>query len=745
MRTRLPRIANFDDLMASRYGKPDKRLLRSAASADALLEDYYGKLPARGTTKARPTVALSILCDDGKQILAQRNRFANGYNGRVRLRKATQQAATDGPGGQPNGAGSNGAPLLGTVENAPAAPPPAAAYASEPTLASAETPNVGQPHVSATPISSERTPVPPTQVGPSPTPASPISAAASRLSSADDQAAPSPSEDDFLADMQSIFAGQSVYDKKTVRREKLKEHAREPDPHDQDPDGPPPMEPNESQRIFDRIAQSMQYAGAYDLGTVDLENRFADFDRLDEAQKKTAAAKRSRPKSQQPDVPRDLKPGSAEFLEDLDAINKQTENTINAVQPVTTREASLPKGYSGPLYDTGEHVLAGGDLYQDELLIGKPPGVACSYGHIIAMADLFSSVDQMMAEDAAVLRNIKQLIDQSTAYYKGNKVPSLKDVSTEDWQKATGDRYLKLAEDNYDHFAPNLFYKNESFARNANRYVNNKSAWEQHHERAIKAAQEMALDPANANRSYVPIWPLTINAFGDHFLTDAFAAGHVINKGVVAEYFKSMFYTGKGLNDKGRLFFERLASKAWTGRVAEEFKKLETYDDYGGIFTLYWHPDIKNAERFGEVLKGAAEQEPDKIANIAVKAIHDVLNRNGIDVVNDKGNGPWKLTGDGYLTQTTLAIMKQAVQASAENITDSGILASNIAIGNFFAKVWAYVPKLTQASEAKLKSLVSAYVTPDSAPLLDAATKIIHNEVDALIKLLIEKKALQRI
>lgn len=558
----------------------------------------------------------------------------------------------------------------------------------------------------------------------------------------------SASEDDFLADMQAIFAGQSVYDpvsKKTVPKERLKEHPREAGAEDQDSDRLPPMEPSESQKIFDRIAQSMQYAGAYDLGTVDLENRFADFDRLDEDQKKATAEKKVRPGTPPCEEKDELKPGPADFLQDLDAIKKQTENILNAVQPVTTRQSSLPGGYSGPLYDTGEHVLAGGELYRDQLLVGKAPGVPCSYGDIIAMADLFASVDQMMDEGVAVLRNIKQLIDQSTAYYKGNKAPSLKDVSTEDWQKATGDRYLKLAEDNYDHFAPNLFYRNESFARNANRYGNHKTAWEQHHERAIKAAQQMALDPANAARSYVPIWPLIINAFGDHFLTDAFAAGHVINKEVVAEYFKSMFYTGKSLNSDGKKFFERLASKAWTGRVAEEFKKLETYDDYGGLLTLYWHPDIKNAERFGDVLKGAAEQEPDKIANIAVKAIHDELNRNGIEVVNDKGFGPWKLTGDGYLTQATLAVMKQAVEASAANITDPGILASNVAFGNFFAKVWAYVPKLTPASETRLKTLVSSYVTPNSAPLLDAATRIIHNEVDALIKLLIEKKALQRI
>ena len=87
--------------------------------------------------------------------------------------------------------------------------------------------------------------------------------------------------------MQSIFTGERVYDpvqRKTVRKDARKEHprARAGGRHGlggTGRDGGREGASGESQAIFDRIARSMQYAGAYDLGEVELENRFADFDR----------------------------------------------------------------------------------------------------------------------------------------------------------------------------------------------------------------------------------------------------------------------------------------------------------------------------------------------------------------------------------------------------------------------------------------------------------------------------------
>ena len=256
----------------------------------------------------------------------------------------------------------------------------------------------------------------------------------------------------------------------------------------------------------------------------------------------------------------------------------------------------------------------------------------------------------------------------------------------------------------------------------------------------------MAIDPQLQNVSTLPVRPLVINAFGDHFLTDAFASGHLINKAVVAEVFRDAFFNGRSLTPEGQAFFDSVARKAWHGEVAAQFRQLETAEPHNAWWNIVrWNPDIDNAKRFASVLQGAAEEAPDQVANLAVKAVHDALNRDGIEVVNDADSPPWRLTGDGHLTLQTLAVMRQAVGQSAANITDPSILASNIDLGTYFAKVWSYVPRLTPASQSTVKTLVTSLVNPKSAPFVEATAAIIHEECKTLIKVLIDKRALQRI
>lgn len=133
-------------------------------------------------------------------------------------------------------------------------------------------------------------------------------------------------EDDFIADMQSILTGQKVFDpvsKKTVEKDNLVRPSSMPGQNVGN-DLPAPEAKN-SQAIFDRIAQSMQYANAYDLGTVELENRFADFDKIFEMQQKAAAEKKS--KTHQAPAG-DAMVDSETFIQDLDAIRKQRSEVI---------------------------------------------------------------------------------------------------------------------------------------------------------------------------------------------------------------------------------------------------------------------------------------------------------------------------------------------------------------------------------------------------------------------------------
>ena len=125
-------------------------------------------------------------------------------------------------------------------------------------------------------------------------------------------------------------------------------------------------------------------------------------------------------------------------------------------------DASLAR----PFFDAGEHALAGGDLYPNQLHVGSGTGVLFSYGELIAMGDLYESPDQMMDAAPAELTRIKALIDRSTEYYRTGKATKSLDVSHDEWDKATNERYLKLAEDNYHHFCENTLFT-DAVARDA--------------------------------------------------------------------------------------------------------------------------------------------------------------------------------------------------------------------------------------------------------------------------------------
>lgn len=144
-------------------------------------------------------------------------------------------------------------------------------------------------------------------------------------------------EDDFLADMQSILSGQMVFDPATravVERDKAqnttndqlqslqKEQAARAEPtatESADARLPAP-DAQDAHDIFRRIAQSMELANAYDLGDFELEKRLSSFDKEADA----AAQQRARKRSMTPArAPSGSTVDSAEFLHDLDAIHQE--------------------------------------------------------------------------------------------------------------------------------------------------------------------------------------------------------------------------------------------------------------------------------------------------------------------------------------------------------------------------------------------------------------------------------------
>jgi len=438
-------------------------------------------------------------------------------------------------------------------------------------------------------------------------------------------------------------------------------------------------------------------------------------------------------------------------MSDLSAMRSvPTRQRAPQVASPLSLELERRREFSRPFYDTGEHVLAG-DVYAGAFHVGKSPGVEFSYGQLVSMGDLYESVDDMMNASAAELTRLKALIVSDTAFYSGKKTNKALGVSNETWDKETGGRFLQLAADNFEHFSPANVAMG---AASRTAHGDNKSQWEAYHRRAIEEAQKMWL-ASSGQQSIFYEWPLTINAFVDHFLTDAFASGHMINKEVMIDLFKSNFFSKPGdLNSAGADFFRAVAKEAWWGRVSYKFSQLETSDGQIRIPVLGWkfyHPQIDDAATFGKVLIKAAEEESDRVGNLLVKTIHDRLNDDGVEVTNRAADGTWFAPGDGSmkigkgrLTQANLdknfGIIRKAVQQSIDNVNSDETHQSNLNFGKFFERVWRFVPQPTSAGQSELKALIKEYSDPHSATLIKAAADLIHDQLDSFLHIMVDEK-----
>ncbi len=338
------------------------------------------------------------------------------------------------------------------------------------------------------------------------------------------------------------------------------------------------------------------------------------------------------------------------------------------------------------------------------------------------------------------------MITRSENHYKNSILgigAGAKDVSNSEWGNPTvgiGQRYIDLAITNNSHFAPPPAGTTTALAYN-------KQSWETYHAKAIQIARagtnSTALDDA---------YP--VNAFGDHFLTDAFSAGHLINKEYVMKQFIANVLTGGKVNSAGDRMFERIADGALA--VPAINKKLGRFE----VISSSWYEpnwDLNDTGTFVpevfyrilvRIMEDTAHNGSSKIANLAVKAIHDYLNSyqvggvKGVPVKNKKGNS-WNLTGDGTLNLDNIKIIQLAVKQSVLNIEDS-VSNSATPLSSFYQKVWDYVPDLSDPVTSKIvNDAISIYTNPSSDALVKKAVTLIEGELDTLLNELLNAKLIQ--
>jgi hypothetical protein len=437
----------------------------------------------------------------------------------------------------------------------------------------------------------------------------------------------------------------------------------------------------------------------------------------------------------------------AQFEEGWNLLSTEVKNSI-------AQSFAYQRNYSAPFYATGEHAILGeyiaglsssaianvGELQPTRTYtVGRAPGVQFTYGQLITMGDFFENYDEMKNASVDQLNGLKRFIVQAENRHKNlvkklaNSIPGI----TSDQWKMYSPNYIDLALKNNSHFGP----PDSGFTARVSE--NNKMMWERYHAQAINRARA-------GNKSTDLDEALTINAFGDHFLTDAFAAGHMFNKEYVMQRFLSNCFSGTTLNSTADKMLENVADGALRNpAIKTELGRWETKGaDWEWIapgkgFDL----DTQTPKIFYRVLKAIINDPAGKseISNLAAGAVHDFLNEypGGLPVTNNMGKS-WRLTGDSTLNKENIEIIQAAVAQSVGNLTEA-VLNQSIPLNAFYKKVWDHVPNVNLGgTKSIVDGAIANFTNPASRDLVNVAVKLLSDELPTLLAKLESKGKIQK-
>lgn len=334
-------------------------------------------------------------------------------------------------------------------------------------------------------------------------------------------------------------------------------------------------------------------------------------------------------------------------------------------------------------------------------------GETLDYGEAIAMGDFYADPNTLLHADPAQIKQLRALMK------KEGLAPA--SVGQADWDAATNQRYMQLARQNIAHFAP----PDPSLIPHTVAGVqNHRTAYEQWHRAAIQAAMKGDLNTAMAT-----------NAFADHFLTDAFAAGHLVNKEDVMGLVTGALSTDAQIE----AFAGRVATETWSNPAVRAL-----VSQYKGKKGPFWF-QIDSADRLGAVLSGVAEDPAgrDLLPNAVAGAVHDRLNREGVDVENHM-HSSWKVGGDGTLEPKGLAIMQRAVAQSQIQVLNAQGEKTEPPTSTY-DDVWRYTPRPTATGAKAIRQAVTDLTNVSSTTTARAVAGLVSENLPFLLSELVTR------
>ncbi|GAA3713729.1 hypothetical protein GCM10022204_36020 [Microlunatus aurantiacus] len=382
-------------------------------------------------------------------------------------------------------------------------------------------------------------------------------------------------------------------------------------------------------------------------------------------------------------------------------------------------------------YDAFEHAKAGDRAAgKRTITVG---GSTLTSGEINALADLYGSPDDLLKADPSELKALVALVRRQVA---GGT------VAESEWDRASGGRYTQLNLKNSPHFAPRNSTIINPPSGSPTPGPDHLTTFTRFYTETVKAIQDSQLESDPVKKQALADRSTATAGFAEHYLMDAFSAGHLFNKDDFIEKLRTNLDTLAPAN------LTALFNSVAMGVIADK-KSKDLLDDYETVDTHYgFHPNFSRPAAFQGLLE-QLYKDPDgrqAVYSGLVKVVHDQLSNNpagagavGVDVENKFEK--WVLSGDRTLDKSadSQRIITKALEQFRAVLDDLRSAPRSLrSPTEDIAKVTDYFPKPTAASQVAIARMVTkatdAAASGTGAALVDILKVELPSILDALEK-----------
>jgi hypothetical protein len=406
-------------------------------------------------------------------------------------------------------------------------------------------------------------------------------------------------------------------------------------------------------------------------------------------------------------------------------------------------------------YDAYEHARQG-DHAKGSMTVTLPFSsgsmqgmISLTSGEINALADLYLRPEDLEQADAVELSKLKVLINRQLLGQK---------VEESEWDDATGGRYNRLNLKNAAHFgARNTALIDPGSVSNSGQ--DNRARFISFYNQTVVNAQTAygrqlgVYDPA-AKQKWLDRAVLSAG-FAEHFLMDAFSAGHLFNKD---DFITVLTANLNALSGKQRdSLFNSVAkgvladppSNTLLGKYELTAKNIPWYIG-GGI----WHPNLDHESIFTGLLQHLYSDTEGRQAvySALVKVVHDALSTNpaaggltGVEVENDFGK--WILSGDKTLatstdTQNMIDRALEEFRRQMEQYRNGPVTGAD-PTADAAKLINAYFPRPTAATVALISGKVTT-ATDAGAGTIAALVDVMKAELPSILSALTDRGEIRK-